>query len=171
MFGEGWQQSDLKAPHSDLTTCKHAACYMTTPDNSVRVSCGRHCVSALHPQRTAIKWVLNLYSCAQCWVAALLSAESLSPKIYWMIALQLPLFNNCIDCFHSFEWNDFFIKKSWTRVVFILFKGVWNKHIMYTSTNVECIFQFELLLGAWYLTFNFSWPSRRYKYMNGLLTI
>lgn len=48
---------------------------------------------------------------------------SLFPQIYngWLL-LQLPLFITCVYCFHSFEWNELFIKKkgqlSWYFVLF-----------------------------------------------------
>lgn len=75
---------------------------MTTLDNSESVMWEALCFCSA-PTENSGEMGVKLYSCVQCWVAALPSAETLSPKIYWMIALQLPLFNNCIYCFHSFE--------------------------------------------------------------------
>lgn len=81
---------------------------------------------ARHPNRTVMKWVLIFTVVLSVWLLPYPQLKPLSPNIYWMIALQLPLFNNCVYCFHSFEWNYLFIKKGQLSLCFVV---VWNKNI------------------------------------------
>lgn len=66
----------------------------------VPISCSGPLCTCREP---VIKWVLIFTAVLGVRLLPCPQLKPLSPNMFWMIALQLPLFNNCVYCFHSLE--------------------------------------------------------------------